>query len=135
DHGMFVPLTLMYPAADIPCVQLSLMDSLDPQQHLQMGRVLARLLQENILLIGSGLSFHNMREFSRPATAETRALNLAFEDWLQTTCRDVSAEDGWRRLLQWEAAPSARFCHPREEHLLPLHVCYGAADGPCREVM
>lgn len=135
DHGVFVPLKIMYPRADIPCVQLSLLDSLDPQQHLEMGCALRALRQENILFIGSGFSFHNMQQFFRPATAEARALNLAFDGWLQETCRDVAPEEAWRRLTQWEAAPGARFCHPREEHLLPLHVCYGLAGEPCAEVL
>lgn len=135
DHGLFVPLTIMYPAADIPCVQLSLMNSLDPLRHIEMGRALQALRDDNILLIGSGFSFHNMKAFFRPDTAEARQDNHAFEEWLLTTCSrsDYSEEERSQRLVEWARAPAARYCHPREEHLLPLHVCYGAAHAPCKE--
>ncbi|WP_404419259.1 DODA-type extradiol aromatic ring-opening family dioxygenase [Marinospirillum sp.] len=129
DHGLFVPLKLMYPKADIPCVQLSLVSSLDASNHLAMGRALRALNHENLLVIGSGFSFHNMQAFFAPSTAETEARNQAFEEWLEKTCCDPDITEAERneRLLHWEQAPAARFCHPREEHLLPLHVCYGLA--------
>lgn len=134
DHGLFVPLKLMYPEADIPCVQLSLVDSLAAETHLAMGRALQALDVEDLLVIGSGFSFHNMPAFFAPDTPETRARNLAFEAWLEETCRDERLDEAARaaRLADWAArAPHARFCHPREEHLLPLHVCYGLAERPC----
>jgi aromatic ring-opening dioxygenase catalytic subunit (LigB family) len=126
DHGMFVPLTLMYPAADIPCIQLSLLDSLDPAAHIAMGRALRKLREQNVLLIGSGLSFHSLRAFSY---VDAAARAVEFDDWLVETCTDrvISPSDRERRLINWATAPQARFSHPREEHLLPLHVCYGAA--------
>jgi 4,5-DOPA dioxygenase extradiol len=129
DHGVFVPLKIMFPEADIPCVQLSLLSSLDPQFHLQMGEALRALDEENLLVIGSGFSFHNMRAFFSPDTAETRAMNLAFEGWLQETCHSPALSEAERRerLLHWAEEPHARYCHPREEHLLPLHVCQGLA--------
>lgn len=129
DHGVFVPLKIMFPEADIPCVQLSLLSSVDPQAHLEMGEALRALDEENLLVIGSGFSFHNMRAFFTPDTPETRAMNLAFEDWLQETCHSPALSDAERRdrLLHWADAPHARYCHPREEHLLPLHVCQGLA--------
>lgn len=132
DHGLFVPLKLMYPEADIPCVQLSLVNSLDASAHLAIGRALQALDYDNLLVIGSGFSFHNMREFFAPDTPEVQARNLAFEDWLENTCADPSIAESERteRLAHWEQAPHARFCHPREEHLLPLHVCYGLAGKP-----
>jgi aromatic ring-opening dioxygenase catalytic subunit (LigB family) len=132
DHGLFVPLKLMYPNADIPCVQLSLVSSLDASTHLAIGRALQALNYENLLVIGSGFSFHNMQAFFAPSTAETEARNQAFEEWLEETCCDPDMAETERneRLLHWEQAPAARFCHPREEHLLPLHVCYGLAGGP-----
>jgi 4,5-DOPA dioxygenase extradiol len=135
DHGVFVPLTIMYPSANIPCVQLSLLNSLDPSRHIEMGRALQSLSDENILIIGSGFSFHNMRAFFRPDTPESRQENHAFEEWLLQTCSsaDYSEEERRQRLVDWATAPAARYCHPREEHLLPLHVCYGAAQAPCRE--
>lgn len=132
DHGLFVPLKLMYPDADIPCVQLSLVDSLDAGTHLAIGRALQALDYDNLLVIGSGFSFHNMRAFFATDTPEIRARNQAFEHWLQATCSDATLQEAERaeRLAHWELAPHARFCHPREEHLLPLHVCYGLANKP-----
>jgi len=135
DHGLFVPLKLMYPEADIPCVQLSLVDSLDAATHLEIGQALQALEVDNLLVIGSGFSFHNMRAFFSPTTPEIEARNQAFEDWLAATCTstDITEEERTERLAHWERAPHARFCHPREEHLLPLHVCYGLAGQPSEE--
>lgn len=132
DHGVFVPLKLMYPTADIPCVQLSLVDSLDAATHLAIGKALQALDVDDLLVIGSGFSFHNMPAFFAPDTPEIQARNQAFEDWLEETCCDERITEAERaeRLLHWEHAPHARFCHPREEHLLPLHVCYGLAERP-----
>lgn len=137
DHGVFVPLKIMYPQADIPCVQLSLLDSLDPEAHIAIGRALQGLSEDNILLIGSGFSFHNLRAFFDDGTDETRQLNIAFEDWLKDTCSNTELSEGERlqRLSAWSEAPGARYCHPREEHLLPLHVCYGAAEAACSRVL
>lgn len=133
DHGLFVPLKLMYPNADIPCVQLSLVNTLDAGTHLAIGRALQALDYENLLVLGSGFSFHNMRAFFAPETPEIQARNQAFEDWLLETCSNPNIEETERaeRLVHWDRAPQARFCHPREEHLLPLHVCYGLAGKPC----
>ncbi len=129
DHGLFVPLKLMFPRAQVPCVQLSLVNTLDPALHLQIGEALRPLLADNILLIGSGFSFHNLKAFFAPPTAEGSALNQAFEAWLVDTCgnREVGESTRRERLMAWQQAPGARYCHPREEHLLPLHVCCGAA--------
>lgn len=136
DHGVFVPLKLMYPEAAIPCVQVSLVRGLDPGLHIRMGRALAGLREENVLVIGSGFSFHNMRAFfgSRPGVPDPQ--NDAFQDWLVETCTGpgLSAQKREQRLIDWDGAPHARYCHPREEHLLPLHVCYGLAGGPARVV-
>lgn len=135
DHGMFIPLKIMYPEADIPCVQVSLAKGLDPATHIALGEALGAVEHENLLILGSGFSFHNMRAFSAPETSETRQWNEAFEEWLIETCADKRLEEEERkdRLINWEAAPYARYCHPREEHLLPLHVCYGATGRSCRE--
>ena len=133
DHGLFVPLKLMYPQANIPCVQLSLVNSLEATTHLVIGRALQALDYDNLLVIGSGFSFHNMRAFFAPDTPEIQTANEAFEDWLEETCSNAAMKESERmeRLAHWERAPYARFCHPREEHLLPLHVCYGLAEKPC----
>jgi aromatic ring-opening dioxygenase catalytic subunit (LigB family) len=128
DHGLFVPLTLMYPDAEIPCVQLSMCDDLKPETHIAMGKALAALRQDNVLIVGSGLSFHNMNLFFSPSQ-ESRNKSIEFDNWLLDTCSSssYSTAERERRLVEWKNAPSASFCHPREEHLLPLHVCFGLA--------
>jgi aromatic ring-opening dioxygenase catalytic subunit (LigB family) len=135
DHGLFVPLKIMYPEADIPCIQLSLVNTLDPSQHLKIGRALHTLYQKNVLVIGSGFSFHNLKAFFAADTPESQELNNSFEEWLLKTCcsSEYSEEERTQRLIGWADAHGARFCHPREEHLLPLHVCYGAAQTPCSD--
>lgn len=133
DHGVWVPLKIMYPNADIPCVQLSLIQGLDPAEHVRIGSVLANIQHENLLIIGSGFSFHNMKAFFAAETADERQKNKEFEQWLVETCSDPDMEETerMRRLNNWEEAPHARYCHPREEHLLPLHVCYGVTQSSC----
>lgn len=97
-----------------------------------MGRALRSLNREKLLVIGSGFSFHNRQAFFTKETPEIKAGNLEFERWLESTCTDRMLGEAEReeRLVRWEMAPFARFCHPREEHLLPLHVCYGLAGKP-----
>lgn len=135
DHGLFVPLKIMYPNADIPCVQISLVNSLDPDQHIDIGRALQNLDYKDLLVVGSGFSFHNMKAFFESDPNESKAMNEAFETWLLETCSNsgFSEEERRARLSQWAKAPSARYCHPREEHLLPLLVCYGIAQRNCTE--
>ncbi len=135
DHGLFIPLKLMYPDADIPCLQLSLLRGLDPGAHLALGKALRSLKDENILVVGSGFSFHNMMAFSWQGDHAPDPANDAFQDWLIETCTgDLSQAEREQRLTGWENAPSARYCHPREEHLMPLHVCAGMADKPAQLV-
>ncbi len=125
DHGTFVPLKVAYPAADIPVVQLSLIEGLDPAQHLALGRALAPLRDEDVFIIGSGMTFHNLRIFRDPRSAP---IAETFDEWL----RDTMARDPRARaagLTRWSSAPAARLAHPREEHLLPLMVATGAADN------
>jgi aromatic ring-opening dioxygenase catalytic subunit (LigB family) len=127
DHGTFVPLKLVFPAADVPTLQLSLQQGLDPARHIAIGRALAPLRDEGVLLVGSGMSFHNMRDFGQRLPAAARALRSApFDTWLrETVAADPATRDA--ALTRWESAPSARVAHPREEHLLPLMVMAGAA--------
>jgi len=137
DHGVFVPLKIMYPEATIPCVQLSLVNSLDPAEHIRIGRALSDLLEEeNLLIIGSGASFHNLRAFHEEPTEEAKARNESFETWLIDTLSSdgLSEKERAGMLEKWESAPAARYCHPREEHLLPLHVCYGICSAAARQV-
>ena len=131
DHGHFIPLKMMYPQADIPSTQLSLLRGLDSRAHIRLGKALKGLLDENILVIGSGFSFHNLRAFMWQGGGKTDPANDAFQDWLvQTISGSLSENERETRLVEWEKAPNARYCHPREEHLLPLHVCQGMAGGP-----
>ncbi|MBK7256521.1 MAG: dioxygenase [Ignavibacteriae bacterium] len=132
DHGMFVPLKLMYPRADIPVVQLSLVEGLDPALHLAVGSALAPLRGQNVMILGSGFSFHNLRAFFSTGADAMDPGNEAFQNWVVQTCNSaaMTTEQRASALVHWEDAPSARYCHPREEHLLPLHVCAGAASGP-----
>ncbi len=123
DHGTFIPMKLTYPDADVPTVQLSLKKGLDPKEHLAMGRALRPLRDEGVFIIGSGSSFHNMRAFGDPRAL---AASEPFDAWLRQTTT-AAAADRDRGLAAWASAPSARACHPREEHLLPLMVVAGAA--------
>jgi len=127
DHGTFVPLKLTFPDADVPAIQLSLLEGLDPARHLALGRALAPLRDEDVLLVGSGMSYHNMRDLVGRAPLEARAAKSApFDDWLgRVAVADAGARDA--ELARWEQAPGARAAHPREEHLLPLMVIAGAA--------
>jgi 4,5-DOPA dioxygenase extradiol len=135
DHGLFIPLRLMYPRADIPGIQLSLLRGLDPAAHIALGHALRGLLDENVLIIGSGFSFHNLGAFSLQDPGAPDRANDAFQDWLIETCAGpLPQPERERRLVEWERAPSARYCHPREEHLLPLHVCLGMMGGPAELV-
>lgn len=128
DHGTFVPLKLAYPQADVPTLQLSLKAGLDPVEHLKMGRALEPLREQGVFIVGSGMSYHNMRGLMAGVRGDPapRADSRAFDDWLaESAGLDASARE--TRLAEWEKAPAARACHPREEHLIPLHVCAGAA--------
>ena len=131
DHGLFIPLKMMYPQADIPSIQLSLLRGLNPGAHIALGKALRDLIGENILVIGSGFSFHNLRAFMWQGTSRPDPANDAFQDWLiRTVAGSLSEPEREKQLIEWEKAPSARYCHPREEHLLPLHVCQGMASRP-----
>ncbi|CAB3744106.1 4,5-DOPA dioxygenase extradiol [Paraburkholderia sediminicola] len=123
DHGTFAPLAVMYPDADVPVIQLSLQARLDPAQHLELGSALSSLRDKGVLIIGSGLSYHNLRCFGPPA----RAPSQAFDGWLQDTLIRSSPADRLARLIDWGKAPAARLAHPRGDHLLPLMVAVGAA--------
>ncbi len=132
DHGVFVPLKLVYPDADVPIVQLSLIKGLDAAQHIALGRCLAPLREQNVAIVGSGMSFHNLQAIFAGERADLRAASDQFDQWLRDTVTGSALEETQRSeaLAHWSDAPYARFCHPREEHLLPLHVCYGAAGAP-----
>jgi len=124
DHGAFTPLKVIYPLADVAVVQLSLKTGLDPETHLALGRAIAPLRDENVLIIGSGLSYHNLRQFFSP---RGWGPSREFDGWLGGVLLGGSPKDRDKLLAAWEAAPAARAAHPREEHLLPLMVAAGAA--------
>jgi 4,5-DOPA dioxygenase extradiol len=125
DHGLFIPLKMMFPKADIPCLQLSLI----------RGLALAGFSEENVLVAGSGFSFHNMSAFDWEESDRPDPENGAFQNWLIETCAGpLNPAERETRLAEWAKAPSARYCHPREEHLLPLHVCAAMAGKPAEVV-
>lgn len=130
DHGTFAPLAVMYPNADVPVFQISLLKSYDPAAHLAMGRALAPLRDEGVVIIGSGLSYHNLRLFG-PAAKEP---SKAFDTWLgQALAADPAART--QAMVNWETAPYARICHAEEDHLVPLFVALGAAeDAPATRI-
>jgi aromatic ring-opening dioxygenase catalytic subunit (LigB family) len=129
DHGVFIPLKVAFPKADVPIVQVSLLANMDPAEHIRLGQALAPLRDENILIVGSGMTYHNMRTFM----ANRRGRNAAdpssrrFDDWLEEVLTKAEPAARVAALSNWSKAPSAREAHPREEHLLPLHVVVGAA--------
>ena len=135
DHGVFVPLLMLRPQADIPVLQLSLLKGLDAKAHIALGEAISFLRQQNVLIIGSGMSFHNMQAFFRPDLVSKTQID-AFNQYLITSLspeRDYAEQAD--KLRHWLDAPYARLMHPREEHLLPLHVCFGAAKGSSAELL
>jgi aromatic ring-opening dioxygenase catalytic subunit (LigB family) len=124
DHGVFVPFLLIYPDADVPILQLSLQASLDPVLHLKLGRALAPLRDQGVLIVGSGMSYHNLADLFSGRGAEAAA---SFDAWLGEAVRDPASRD--QLLAKWREAPGGAASHPREEHLIPLMVAAGAAQG------
>ena len=124
DHGTFVPLGLMYPQADVPIVLLSMKSGYDPAEHLRVGQLLQPLRDEGVLILGSGLTYHNMRGFGNPASTPIAA---AFERYLNDAVTQSEVHVRNQLLLSWQSAPHARLAHPREDHLIPLMVVAGAA--------
>lgn len=123
DHGTFVPLKLIWPEANVPTLQLSLIRGLDPAAHLKLGQALAPLRDEGVFIIGSGMTFHNLPLFRDPRAS---AIAETFDAWLRESTVLPAATRN-QRLLRWMDAPAARLAHPREEHLIPLMVIAGAA--------
>lgn len=124
DHGTFVPLGLMYPEADVPIVMLSMKSGYDPDEHIRIGELLAPLRDEGVLIVGSGLTYHNMRGFNR---ATSTAVAESFEGYLHDAIAASHAQVRNERLVHWADAPGARLAHPQEDHLIPLMVVAGAA--------
>lgn len=135
DHGVFIPLKLAFPDADIPVVQLSLKSDLDPSEHVRLGEALFPLRSEGVLIICSGQITHNDRRSRRPGidgSADPQC--VAFTDWVNhLLCKansgqtsDIEAVRNSLINIQ-HVAPEYSYCHPRTEHFLPLHVAFGAA--------
>lgn len=123
DHGAFVPAHVMYPNADIPIVQLSINAHYDPQYHLELGRALASLREQDVLILGSGASYHNLRLMG----PEGAPASVQFDQWLDQAMLHSSYTERQQHIRDWSAAPGARVAHAREDHLVPLFVAVGAA--------
>jgi aromatic ring-opening dioxygenase catalytic subunit (LigB family) len=123
DHGVFVPFLIVDPDARIPVVMLSLQQNLDPAFHIAVGKAIAPLRDDGVLIVGSGNSFHNLRSFF---DGKESAAAAAFDAWLNDAISGTAPGQRNASLEQWAKAPHARDCHPREEHLLPLMVVAGA---------
>jgi 4,5-DOPA dioxygenase extradiol len=125
DHGAYVPLVEMYPDADVPVLQMS-MPTLEPERLFDLGRSLAPLRDQGVLIVGSGFTTHNLRELRPDPDAAPPAWSAEFDEWTDRAVRggDVDA------LLDFRAkAPAARIAHPRTEHFAPLFVALGADAG------
>ena len=130
DHGTFTVMQPLYPEADVPVLQMSIDRSFDPELHLEAGRLLAPLRSEGVAIVGSGLSYHNLRQMD----ARGQIPSGGFDAWLQETLVGTTGRERTRRLEHWSEAPYARAAHPREDHLIPLMVAVGAAEdepGAC----
>ena len=130
DHGVFIPLKVMFPLAEIPVLAMSLKAGLDPSAHVAMGAALRPLREEGVLIMGSGMSYHNLRSFGSGGGQASQQ----FDDWLSSALAGDTAQRA-EALAQWSRAPSGRAAHPREEHLLPLMVASGAGgDSPAEKI-
>lgn len=123
DHGVFVPFLIADPEASIPVVMVSMRADLDPGFHIRMGEKLESLRDEGVCIVGSGMSYHDLASFR---DGDGRA-SAAFDTWLAEAVHDRPADQRNAALMNWEAAPAARACHPREDHLIPLMAVAGAA--------
>jgi aromatic ring-opening dioxygenase catalytic subunit (LigB family) len=124
DHGTFVPLVLMYPAANVPVVMLSLKSTYDPAEHIRVGQALAPLRDEGVLIVGSGMTYHNMSGMNRDTSTSVAE---AFEKYLGSAITQPDWKARNDLLIRWESAAGARLAHPSEDHLIPLMVVAGAA--------
>ncbi|WP_439140874.1 DODA-type extradiol aromatic ring-opening family dioxygenase [Planktotalea sp.] len=128
DHGLYAPMEVMYPNADMPIFQVSMLKSYDPADHIAIGRALKPLRDEGIMIVGSGLSFHNLRLMR----GEGAAPSAEFDAWLFDTM-NAAPDARHAAILNWETAPAARICHAQEDHLVPLFVALGAAENELAE--
>lgn len=129
DHGTYSLLSVPYPEADVPVIQVAIQSDYDPESHLRLGRALGPLRDEGVLIIGSGMSYHNFH----PRDPEQESAQ--FDSWLEETLVKSGPKERSGRLLKWDRAPSARAAHPREDHLIPLMVAVGAAEQEPAQVV
>jgi 4,5-DOPA dioxygenase extradiol len=128
DHGAWAPLLYAYPAADVPVVQISVQPALGPRHHVQLGRALKPLLNENILIIGSGHMTHNLRDWMR-GNGTPQPYAKEFSDWVQQKLNEKDVE----ALVDYRARnPNGVRAHPTDEHFLPLFIALGAAPGQAK---
>lgn len=124
DHGVFIPMKIIFPDGEIPTIQISLISGLDPKAHIKLGEALAPLRDEGVFILGSGMSYHNMRGFNNPRSNQD---SEPFHEYLRTSLERASNYDERINALEkWSKGPKARECHPREEHFIPLLVILGA---------
>ncbi|WP_245820394.1 DODA-type extradiol aromatic ring-opening family dioxygenase [Flavimaricola marinus] len=123
DHGTFVPAYVMYPDAQVPVFQVAIRHDYDPADHFALGRALAPLREEGVLIVGSGLSYHNLRLMNQ----EGKIPSAAFDAWLDKTLA-LPPKERTAALIDWESAPHARTCHAQEDHLVPIFAALGAAE-------
>ncbi|SMD08615.1 class III extradiol ring-cleavage dioxygenase [Rhizobium sp. RU36D] len=133
DHGVFIPFMLIYPKADVPIVMMSLKNTLDAGSHIAIGRALERLRDEDILIVASGMTYHNMPMFRKAEEAHV-AQSVRFDDWLKDAIEDKDPASRAERISAWDKNPDALACHvPDHDHLVPLFVAVGAAGADAGE--
>lgn len=130
DHGVFVPMKVAFPEAVIPIIEMSVERDLDPRLHLAAGRALAGLRDKGVLIIGSGMSFHDLKAFGH---TRFTGPSQVFDHWLTSTLMQPG-EVRANLLAEWAEAPGARAAHPEAEHLIPLMVAAGASNAPGEKI-
>ena len=130
DHGVFVPLKVAFPGASVPVVEMSVERSLDPAMHLAAGQAIAPLRDRGVLVIGSGMSFHDLQGFGNKRSTEP---SQHFDDWLTSSVVRPGPQRA-ELLSAWADAPGGRTSHPTAEHLIPLMVAAGASDLPGEKI-
>ncbi len=124
DHGAWVPLRVLFPAADVPVLQLSVQPERCARHHYALGAALASLADENILIVASGHLTHNLMDFMRPGGVRPTPDSRAFREWVHAQLMNNASEP----LFDWQQlGPGAKSAHPTPEHFLPLFVALGAA--------
>lgn len=132
DHGTWIPVALMFPEEDIPVVQVSLNKNLDMEYHINVGKALRPLLEDDILFIASGGSVHSF-DAMRESNGKTDKWVLDFEAWLENSL-SKDEEERNKAIIGWESTPYGRRAHPREEHFIPLGVVAGISSRKAKKL-